>query len=151
MMKNYESQKRFWSKVTLSADGCLLWNGCKIRGGYGLVSISGRRWLAHRIAYIWQKGSIPEGLELDHLCRVRNCVNPNHLRPVTRRQNIMAEGSLALTKVHAMKTYCPRGHSYSGENLYIFPGHYRRRCNECRRLRANAKNRIRREQAQVNA
>jgi hypothetical protein len=75
-------------------------------------------------------GAVPEGLELDHLCRVRGCVNPKHLEPVTHRENLMRGESWSA--VNARKTHCPEGHPYDETNTYI-DGKGRRRCRECAR------------------
>lgn len=84
---------RFWTMVDKSAgaSGCWLWTGKKGSKGYGLVHVdakAGTQQQAHRAAYELTIGTIPEGLELDHLCRVRPCVNPAHLEPVTRAENM---------------------------------------------------------------
>jgi hypothetical protein len=101
--------------------GCWLWFGA-VSNGYGYFSIDSKRDLAHRVAYRLYNGSIPDGLELDHLCRMRCCVNPDHLEPVTRGENIRRglTGETARQR-QLMKTHCPQGHPFSGENLYISP------------------------------
>lgn len=83
-------EERFWSKVVeIDGDGsCWLWTAAKSGKGYGCVVIDRRRYPAHRVAYEMFVGPIPEGLEIDHLCRVRNCVNPAHLEPVTHAENV---------------------------------------------------------------
>lgn len=119
----------FWSKVRQELSGCWLWQGAQ--SPYGQFSIGGRLELAHRHAYQVLVGPIPEGLEIDHLCRTPPCVNPLHMEAVTRSVNILrgraAEGLRALQRA---KTHCPHGHPYSGENLYINPKGARmcRRC-----------------------
>lgn len=135
---------RFMAKTMPAANDCILWTATKVNGGYGHVRIGGRLRLAHRVLYEHVNGPIPAGLDLDHLCRVRACVNPNHLRPATRRENIMAPGSESLTKRHAEKTACHRGHPLEGANVYRYSDG-RRRCNQCRRDSANARNRRKRE------
>lgn len=75
------------------------------------------------------KGPIPEGLVIDHLCRNRGCVNPDHLEAVTQRENILRGEGLAAA--NARKTHCPKGHPYSGENLYVVPSSGRRQCRIC--------------------
>jgi len=122
---------RFWSRVDVRADNeCWLWQGHLING-YGVFCQShADRIRAHRYAYETMVGAIPEGKELDHLCRVRNCVNPAHLEPVTNKENVLrGEG---VTAQNARKTHCPHGHPYSGDNLYVTPKGYRG-CRECRR------------------
>lgn len=78
--------KRFWSKVD-KTDTCWLWTGSGNPGGYGLFLSNGKNQSAHRYSYKLHKGEIPAGLYLDHLCRVPACVNPDHLEPVTNREN----------------------------------------------------------------
>jgi hypothetical protein len=83
--------------------------------------------LAHRISYNLHVGHVPSGMQIDHLCRVRNCVNPKHLEVV-----------LPIVNTHrgytnATKTHCPQGHQYSGVNLYSTPGGRSRHCRECGR------------------
>lgn len=87
--------------------------------GYGRTSVEGRQQLAHRSAYEALRGPIPEGLVIDHLCRVRHCFNPWHLEPVTGAENIRRGLTGKINHHNAAKTHCPQGHSYEGENLYI--------------------------------
>lgn len=79
--------ERFWHRVELGDGGCWLWTGGKTTAGYGSFKYDGHSGYAHRYAYEVMVGEIPDGLELDHLCRVRNCVNPEHLDPVTPSVN----------------------------------------------------------------
>lgn len=79
-------EERFWAKVDKTGE-CWLWQGAYDRGGYGFFE--NKR--AHRLAWIWTNGPIPDGLHLDHLCYVRNCVNSDHLEPVTPQENIHRE------------------------------------------------------------
>lgn len=108
---------RFSSKVHRHASGCWLWTACLTSNGYGRFSWEGKVRLAHRVSYTLLVGPVPEGLELDHLCRVRHCVNPEHLEPVTRRENI--HRGFGITAVHARKTHCPQGHEYTEDNLLV--------------------------------
>lgn len=99
-----------------------------------------KKLLAHRWSYEFHVGPIPEGLDLDHLCRNRGCVNPDHLEPVTREENIR--------RAFATVTHCPSGHPYSDENTYVRPGTVHRKCRACARqrdlIRADEKNARRR-------
>lgn len=108
-----------------------------MKNGYGQIGVAGTVYAAHRYAYQELVGPIPDGLDLDHLCRNRACTNPDHLEPVTRKENInrSAKNGGAQNKV---KTHCPYGHEYSGKNLYIHPTG-RRCCRECARIRAMEK------------
>ena len=113
--------------------GCWLWVGTLNKGGYGWVRAFGRRMnLAHRVTYTIHRGAIPAGLMLDHLCRVRSCVNPDHLRTVTPKENVYAIGSLAIAKANAEKSHCPQ----CGGGFSVVPrggGKVQRRCKPCSR------------------
>lgn len=121
-------ESRFWAKVE-KTDTCWLWTAYVRRDGYGTFGVSGQKLMAHRVSYECLTGSIPSGLQLDHLCRVRHCVNPAHLEPVTLQINI----SRGLAGAHQrIKTHCPQGHQYNEENTY----HYAdgsRHCRTCQR------------------
>ena len=113
--------KRFWSKVTLDAvSGCWLWSAALSHadddGGYGVFWFNGKLQRAHRVSYAELVGPIPKGLTLDHLCRVRQCVNPSHLEPVSDRTNIL-RGSGA-SAINYRKTSCKHGHPLIEENLF---------------------------------
>lgn len=127
---------RFWQYAKADGSGCWIWHGGCGRAGYGLVRADqtvgeqGTR-PAHRMAYELVKGPIPEGLQIDHLCRNPPCVNPDHLEVVTPRENTLrGEGPAA---VNARKTHCIRGHPFDGANTYIQPTSGARRCRACRR------------------
>ena len=111
------------------ASDCWLWTGGKDRCGYGVFNSRGRRHKAHRWNYERLVGPIPVGLVLDHLCRVRNCVNPDHLEPVTVAENI-ARGEM-------IRAVCPQGHKKDESNLYRpqikrGKGYRGRDCRTCR-------------------
>lgn len=138
--------ERFWAKVKKTPT-CWPWTACQNSSGYGVLRVDGKLVLAHRFAYELLVGPIPEGLELDHVkergCRHRHCVNPAHLEPVTRQVNQLRSDSPSGR--NSVKTHCPQGHPYSGENLYIDGG--ARRCRTCSRVRGNARSkRIRAEE-----
>ena len=80
------TEQFFFGKVK-KTNTCWIWNGC-VRNGYGLFRYKEKVIGAHRFSYELLRGPIPKGLQLDHLCRVRNCVNPNHLEPVTQAENL---------------------------------------------------------------
>jgi hypothetical protein len=87
---------------------------------------------AHRAFYEHHVGPIPEGMTLDHLCRVRQCVNPLHLEPVTRGENVLRGDTLSAH--NAAKTHCKRGHEFTPENTRLYAG--ARWCRACARERA---------------
>jgi hypothetical protein len=108
--------RTFWLRIRPTPTGCWLWRGHSRKGdGYGRVMYRGRQVFAHRVAFRLAIGPIPADRQLDHLCRVRNCMNPEHLEGVTHAENI-ARG---LTGIHQRnKTHCPQGHAYTSENTY---------------------------------
>lgn len=119
---------RFLSKIEKNGT-CWVWKACIDKLGYGRLRIGGRKgraFEAHIVAYRLFVGDIPEGLELDHLCRNRACVNPDHLEPVTHSEN-MKRGA------HAIKTSCIRGHAFTEENTAVYKN--RRNCKACEKAR----------------
>jgi len=132
----------FWPRVD-KTDGCWLWKGSLSTLGYARWRLDGRQQGAHRIAYEALVGPVPEGLELDHLCRVRHCVNPAHLEPVTHRDNVLRGTSFIAE--NAAKTHCPQGHEYTPENTYRIPSDPTRRyCRACSRDKQIARRAARR-------
>lgn len=121
--------ERIQAQVQVDVNGCWVWLGSKDRAGYGQTMYLGKVRRAHRVSYEVLVAPIPEGLVLDHLCRNRSCVNPAHLEPVTQRENLRRGDTLNAANV--LKTHCPRGHPYSGDNLYRDPTHGFRRCRAC--------------------
>jgi hypothetical protein len=123
--------------MTEAGKDCVLWRGRLSPEGYGVVWISGRQRYAHREAYEHVNGQIRNGLEIDHLCRNRACVNPGHMEPVTRKENILRGESPAAK--NARKAECHVGHPFTPENTY--PRRNGRECIQCRRDRENAERR----------
>lgn len=115
--------------------GCWLWTGSLNSDGYGNIGLSRSRRTekAYRISYERYKGPIPDHLEIDHKCRVRSCVNPDHLRVVTHKEN-MGNAVYALS----LRTHCPRGHPYDEGNTYIRKDGARS-CRACNRERHRRK------------
>jgi len=125
--------EKFMSKVK-KTDNCWIWTAYKNNLGYGRFCINGITPLAHRISYELFKGYIPQGLELDHLCRNPSCVNPDHLEAVTHKENMRRGNHVNQGWNYRIKTHCPQGHPYSGENLMIKQNG--RGCRECDRTRS---------------
>lgn len=128
--------KNFWRHVKVAKNGCLLWTGSKIEGGYGklhrLVNGESRMFLAHRYHWEQENGPIPEGMQLDHQCRTRACVNLFHLEVVTPRENTLR--GTGPTAQNAQKETCVQGHPFTKRNTY-WEG-TKRKCRTCmKRLR----------------
>ena len=125
---------RFWAKVE-KTDTCWLWTAGTGGYGYGSFNPDGRRdgprrnVAAHLYAYRLLVGEVPEGLELDHLCRNKRCVNPAHLEPVTHRENVLR--GTGPTAENAKKTTCVRGHDLT-DPANVYPGS-NRKCVTCAR------------------
>lgn len=122
---------------------CWLWTRGRSAStdGYGAFFVEATRaWHAHRWLWLQVVGPIPDGLHLDHLCRVRHCVNPDHLEPVTLRENNLR--GFSPINLNRLKTHCPQGHEYTEANIKWYQG--RRYCKACkaddqRRRRARLK------------
>lgn len=127
--------ERFWKYVNPEPNtGCWLWSGWATGNGYGCFyagSQSGTP--AHRFAYELAHGPIPHGLHLDHLCRVKSCVNPLHLEAVTPRENWRRGGAHRRSTI----THCKRGHEFAAVGwLPVGPNKTQRDCRACRKFRA---------------
>lgn len=120
--------------------GCWLWDGSCNPKGYGRLMRKRKTYMAHRVSYEVFVGPIPDGLQLDHLCRVHCCVNPNHLEPVTGRENIIRGTSFSAQ--NAAKTHCAKGHEFKWYKVKR-NGTQRRQCQTCR----NEQNKLRKRAA----
>ena len=146
MPKGQTLEERFLDKISPEPmSGCWLWTGAMTGksstsiGGYGVIRLGKdggcRQVYAHQVSYMLYHGDIPDGLEIDHLCSTRLCVNPSHLEAVTAKVNTRRIHERGRCPNHfANKTHCPQGHPYSGDNLYTAPGGGRL-CIACRRER----------------
>jgi len=128
-VKPTPAQDRFRSKVAVGGipearpdlGPCHLWTAYRMPNGYGVFHpTKTSSFLAHRYAYTEQVGPIPEGMVIDHLCRVRECVNPIHLEPVEHVENLRRGKGYAIR--NGMRDSCINGHKYTPENIYTDPG-----------------------------
>lgn len=124
--------------VPIPETGCWIWmRTMDITTGYGRFYDMGKRRMAHRAAFEAVRGPIPDGLTIDHLCRERMCVNPDHLEPCTRGENTMRGRTISAANL--AKTHCKRGHEFTTDNTRFYGKHNngrRRHCKECSRIKA---------------
>jgi hypothetical protein len=121
---------RFNDRWSLNANYCWVWSGHRTDEGYGVLVVGRRRRPAHRISYEHFYGPVGDGLVIDHLCRNRACVNPDHLEAVPNEVNV-ARG-IGLTAQQSRQTHCKRGHEFSESNTRVSPTG-RRQCRTCDR------------------
>ena len=125
---------RFMRNVKPDPDGCWLWQGPTTPNGYGKYRRPGQRErVAHRVLWEHYNGPVPDGMELDHLCRARNCVRPEHFEVVTPSENTRRQDH-----ANRNKTACPQGHDYTPENTRT-DASGRRNCRTCDRERTRAR------------
>lgn len=139
MLNDERLPERFWLKIQTGPGGCWLWQAAINEFGYGTYAHPISQ-LAHRVSYSVLVAPIPAGFDVDHLCMVRNCVNPEHLRAVTHRENILAPHCRGSSAVRLRRTHCPYGHELKGANV---PGAEKRKghrkCRACDWARAHVK------------
>lgn len=128
-MSRISADERFEQKfIPEPNSGCWLWNASSNTDGYGLFFFNGKIKSAHQFSFSKRYGYIPSnGKEIDHICRNRMCVNPEHLREVTHKENM--ENAIFFL---SLKTHCPSGHPYSGKNVR-FNKNGSRACRTCER------------------
>lgn len=149
------ASERFWARVDKAGatpddrpglGACWVWMRGGVGTGYGSFDLPGRvKVLAHRWAYETEVGPIPDGMVLDHLCRNRRCVRPEHLEPVTALENLRRGAGYALR--NGMRNSCRNGHEYTPENTYLDPTKRTVRCRECARARDRQPSRRQRKAA----
>ncbi len=124
---------KFFEKINITPT-CWEWLAYKDKDGYGNFRFDYKMYQAHRFSYLLYKGEIPKGLQLDHLCRNRSCVNPEHLEAVSCKENV--NRGINHNKI---KTHCPKGHKYTDENTYknITEIRNSRHCKICVKGRCN--------------
>ena len=136
-------EERAWKKIeTIPECGCWMWVGATKKKGYGSFAVGGVSFGAHQVIYALYKGLVPKGLQLDHLCRVRSCVNPDHLEPVTSLENRLRGESLVFKA--SRSSYCKNGHIYNAKNtryVSLPDGYTGRACRVCDKEAARARRR----------
>lgn len=139
-------EQRFWRKVAVNYDSaydgnCWEWQAGLQSQGYGMFSLTTvipnqtKIVLAHVWAFEYLIGPVPEGLELDHLCRNTRCVNPSHVEAVTHAINFLRGNHP--TAINSRNNVCIRGHDLNSPTVYINPTNGARYCRECRKIREN--------------
>ena len=135
--------RRIWAKTTITPSGCIEWTGAKSPNGYGRVGFGPRHATAvvHRLSLVWATGEdIPEGFDVDHLCRNRACIRPDHLEAVTRRENMRRGLSIGSETIRLddIAGICPRGHDLGAPDAWSVRRDGTRKCRLCANERARA-------------
>lgn len=133
--------ERFLAHVSPEPNsGCWLWTGSVHEKGYGRCTVKGSPTIvAHRISYQEFVGDIPDGYQIDHLCKVTSCVNPSHLEAVLPYENNLRSNSFSAKNIR--KTHCLRGHELSGDNLVASKNGWRI-CKTCHRIKCFNRRRL---------
>lgn len=133
MPLNLTAEQRITKSVVIDEAGCWIWQKGKNQYGYGQIRLDKKRWLVHRLTYTLFVGEIPEGMDIDHLCRVRDCCNPSHLEPVDRKTNLV-RGEHPNMQAHR-EGRCARGHVVNADTASP-RSDGRLKCRECTNARA---------------
>jgi len=126
-------------------DDCWLYAGYCNYKGYGMTWVGDKKLMTHRVIYEALVGEIPEGLTIDHLCKVKACINPDHLEPVTQRENNLRSNDMA--GKNARKTHCVNGHKLSGDNIRMYEPKNERVCLACQSIRGKLRRKLRQMRA----
>lgn len=118
--------EKFINAIRVLPNSCWQWQNSLATFGYGKFWIGNTQFMAHRFAWWVFRGAIPKGLQIDHLCRNRGCVNPDHMEPVTIKENVLR--GVGTSAINKRKTHCKNGHAYDR----ISPSN-RRYCSICKR------------------
>jgi len=126
------NKEKFLEKVKVMDSGCWEWQGEIIYSGYGATHFRGKHQTAHRVAYLLFRGDIPIGLEPDHICLNKSCVNPEHLRLISHRDNLLASNGVVAKA--ARQTHCIHGHPFDLFNTIYHKSRksIQRHCRMCR-------------------
>lgn len=142
-MPRLSAFERFFGRVEIAANGCWLWTGGLARGGYARFVYGGGQVYAHRWTYLMWVGEIPEGMQLDHfVCDTPRCVNPEHVRPVTPRENTLRGNTVQ--SLNASKTVCKWGHEFTEASTFYDKAGMRqcRPCHARRQSETRARKRV---------
>lgn len=131
--RKWTFQDRTEGKYLVTESGCWEWQGARQDRGYGVLTVLGYQIRTHRYFYESLVGPVPDGLELDHLCRNPPCVNPEHLEPVTHAENMRRYSESHVNSFPSLEnSHCPHGHAMTEENTYVKPNGGAS-CRECGR------------------
>lgn len=130
-MEDKELRSRFWAKVLFNWEtGCFEYTGRTNGHGYCQINYKGKNYSVHRLSYLWHGGTLIEGMEIDHLCKNRRCVNPRHLEQVTKYENMRRSDVWTNEK----PTHCKHGHEFNDENTHTTK-QGKRQCRPCNKRR----------------